>query len=53
MSLDEKKKRLASLIADTKKKNKQLNDMKKNYMDMINMKDQRIRELKEKLGNAV
>ena len=53
MSLDDKKKRLASLIADTKKKNKQLNDMKKNYMDMINMKDQRIRELKEKLGNAV
>ena len=42
MSLDDKKKRLASLIADTKKKNKQLNDMKKNYMDMINMKDQRI-----------
>ena len=53
MSLDDKKKRLDELIADTKKKNKQLNDMKKNYMDMINMKDQRIKELQEKLGNAV
>ena len=44
-----KKKRLAELISESKQKSKQLIDIKKNYMDMINMKDERIKELKEKM----
>ena len=35
---------------DTKKKEKQLDEIKKNYMDMINMKEEKIKQLKEKLG---
>ncbi len=49
-NLTEKKKRLAELLSDTKEKSKQLNEIKKNYMDIINMKDEKIRQLKQKLG---
>ena len=48
-NLNDKKKRLAELINESKQKSKQLIDIKKNYMDMINMKDERIKELKEKM----
>ena len=49
-TLIEKKKRLAELQADTKAKTKQLSDIKKNYMDIINMRDEKIKQLREKLG---
>ena len=48
--LSEKKKRLNEIINDTKQKEKQLAEIKKNYMDMIKFKDEKIKELKEKLG---
>ena len=38
------------IMNDTKKKEKQLDEIKKNYMDMINMKEEKIKQLKEKLG---
>ena len=50
LSLAEKKKRLEEIMNDTKKKEKQLDEIKKNYMDMIKFKDEKIKELKEKLG---
>ena len=50
LSLAEKKKRLEEIMNDTKKKEKQLDEIKKNYMDMINMKEEKIKQLKEKLG---
>ena len=49
-NLNEKKKRLAELISDTKEKTKQLDEIKKNYMDIINMKNEKIKSLKAKLG---
>ena len=49
-NLSEKKKRLEEIINDTKQKEKQLEEIKKNYMDMIKFKDEKIKELKEKLG---
>ena len=49
-TLEEKKKRLAELQADTKEKTKQLNDIKNNYMAIINMKDEKIKQLREQLG---
>ena len=49
-NLSEKRKRLAELLSDTKEKSKQLNEIKKNYMDIINMKDEKIRQLKQQLG---
>ena len=48
--IDEKKKRLNEILNDTKQKEKQLEEIKKNYSDMIKLKDERIKELKEKLG---
>ena len=48
--LSEKKKRLNEIINDTKQKEKQLAEIKKNYMDMIKFKDEKIKQLKEKLG---
>ena len=39
-----------NLFYYTKKKEKQLDEIKKNYMDMINMKEEKIKQLKEKLG---
>ena len=49
-NLDEKKRRLNEILNDTKQKEKQLEEIKKNYSDMIKLKDDRIKELKEKLG---
>ena len=51
-NLNDKKKRLAELLSDTKEKSKQLSEIKKNYMDIINMKDEKIRQLKQQLGMA-
>jgi hypothetical protein len=41
---------LNEILNDTKQKEKQLEEIKKNYSDMIKLKDDRIKELKEKLG---
>ena len=49
-NLNEKKKRLQEIINDTKQKEKQYEEIKKNYMDMIKFKDEKIEELKKKLG---
>ena len=49
-NLNEKKKRLQEIINDTKQKEKQYEEIKKNYMDMIKFKDEKIAELKKKLG---
>ena len=38
------------IINDTKQKEKQLAEIKKNYIDMIKFKDEKIKQLKEKLG---
>ena len=49
-TLSDKKKRLNDLLSDTREKTKQLEEMKNNYMQTINLKDERIKQLKEKLG---
>ena len=41
-NLSEKKKRLEEIINDTKQKEKQLEEIKKNYMDMIKLKEEKI-----------
>ena len=48
--INEKQKRLKEIIDDTKQKEKQLEEIQKNYRDMIKLKDEKIKELKEKLG---
>ena len=48
--INEKQKRLKEIIDDTKQKEKQYEEIKKNYMDMIKFKDEKIEELKKKLG---
>ena len=49
-NIEAKKKRLADLIADTKEKSNQLEKIKDSYMQIIDTKDARIQELKDKLG---
>ena len=49
-NIEAKKKRLADLIADTNEKSKQLEKIKDGYMKIIDTKDAKIQELKEKLG---
>ena len=48
---DNKKQRLVEILQDTKIKTEQLEEIKKNYTQILQLKDEKINSLNEKLKN--